>query len=76
MSTQKAGMGRMVRFVHPATFDIRVATITLEPYTRMEVELVDLQVFMPDSNRPVMYVVGVSHDEGRAPGTWHWPERS
>ncbi len=25
---------------------------------------------------PQVWVTGVFHDEGEAPGTWHWPDRS
>ena len=41
-------------------------------------ETVQLQVFMDGSNdwyfTSIHWATSVTHDEGKAPGTWHWPE--
>lgn len=84
MTQQKVGPGRMVRFVHPVEgsqgVKVLVAVISDCHYpdntAGAEPTSVDLHVFMPSSTRPVMYVMNITHNEVKMPGTWHWPERS
>lgn len=78
-------VGRIVHYVmsseHPrASGEIRPAVI-VRRWSDDPEGAVQLQVFTDGGNdgnecaSGVVWKTSVRHDEGKAPGTWHWPPR-
>jgi hypothetical protein len=73
--TDKPTVGRILHYVSLGhslgtySSTCRAAVVT----DVKDAETVSLAVF---SGRGVFFYEAITHDEGKAAGTWHWPERT
>lgn len=65
-------VGRVVHFVSFLDSTCQAAIITGDPDPAADIPTVPVTVLPPNSTT---YWAVAGYDEGKASGTWHWPER-